>query len=53
MRRPRGGKQACFEALLDERGGVIVAGDDYVASPSSGETAHGWNVSAHSLAHSS
>lgn len=48
-----GGRSACFEALIDDDGKVIVAGEDFVASPALGEKAHGWEVVARSLAHSS
>jgi len=44
-----GGAQACFEALVDERGNVIVAGEDFVGEGNQSIMSHGWKIVAQSL----
>lgn len=44
-----GGRRTCFEVLLNERGTVIVAGDDFVWSAQDHATADGWKITAAAL----
>jgi hypothetical protein len=48
-----GGRRACFEALLDKSGYVIVAGDDFVSTAEDRATAGDWKITAAALEHAS
>ena len=44
-----GGRRACFEAFLGERGNVIVAGEDFVWTTKNRTTAGEWKITAAAL----
>lgn len=48
-----GGHRACFEALIDERGEVIVVGEDFVWGTGAPASVMGWKIEASTLRHSS
>jgi hypothetical protein len=44
-----GGRRACFEALLDKSGRVIVAGDDFVSTAEDRGSVGEWKITAAAL----